>query len=53
MKNTLVTVLAIIGGLVVLGLVLKVTFKLLGLLILIGVGLVIYFAVQSATGKGR
>lgn len=53
MKNTLVTILAIIGGLVVLGLVLKVTFKLLGLLILIGVGLVIYFAVQSATGKGR
>ena len=53
MKNSVVTVLAIIGGLVVLVFVLKVTFKLLGLLILIGVGLVIYFAVQNATGKGK
>jgi hypothetical protein len=51
--NPIVAILAIIGGLVVLGFVLKVTFKLLGLLILIGIGLVIYFAVQSATGKGR
>jgi len=53
MKNTIITILAVIGGLVVLGFVLKVTFKLLGLLILIGIGLVIYFAVQSATGKGK
>lgn len=51
--NPIVVLLAIIGGLVVLGFVLKVTFKLLGLLIVIGIGLVIYFAVQSATGKGR
>jgi hypothetical protein len=51
--NPIVAILAIIGGLVVLGFVLKVTFKLLGLLIVIGIGLVIYFAVQRATGKGR
>lgn len=52
-KNTLVTILAIIGGIVVIGWALKVTFKLLGLLIVIGIGLAIYFAVQSATGKGK
>ncbi|MGY4396373.1 putative exporter [Sphingomonas sp. UYAg733] len=52
-KNTVITILAIIGGLVVLGWALKLTFKLLGLLIVIGIGLAIYFAVQSATGKGK
>ena len=53
MKNPIVTILAIIGGIVVLGWVLKLTFKFLGLLILIAIGLVIYFAVQKATGRGR
>jgi hypothetical protein len=53
MKNPIVTILAIIGGIVVLGFVLKVTFKLLGLLILVAIGLAIYFAVQNATGKRR
>ena len=41
-KNTVVTILAIIGGLVVLGWVLKLTFKLLGPLILLGAGYVVY-----------
>ncbi|WP_160296900.1 hypothetical protein [Sphingomonas sp. ERG5] len=52
-KNTVITILAIIGGIVVLGWALKLTFKLLGLLIVIGIGLAIYFAVQGATGKGK
>ena len=51
--NPLVLVLAVIGGLVVLGLVLKLAFNLFGLVILLVAGAVIYFAVQNATGKGR
>ena len=49
-KNTLVTILAIIGGIVVLGWALKLTFKLLGLLIVIGIGLAIYFGAQKMLG---
>jgi hypothetical protein len=41
-KNTIVTILAIIGGLVVLGCVLKLTFKLIGPLILLALGYGIY-----------
>ncbi len=41
-KNTIVTILAIIGGLVVLGWVLKLTFKLLGPLLVLGVGYIVY-----------
>jgi hypothetical protein len=52
-ENPLVLVLAVIGGLVVLGLVLKLAFNLFGLVILLVAGAVIYFAVQNATGKGR
>ena len=39
MKGTIVTILAIIGALVVLGWLVKLSFKLIG--VLIGVGLVI------------
>ena len=46
-KNTLVTILAIIGGFVVLGWVVKLTFKLLGPLLILGVGYVIYRLVQD------
>lgn len=53
MKNPIVTILAIIGGIVVLGWVLKLTFKLLGLLILVAIGLMIFFAAQKAMGRGR
>ncbi|MGH6615319.1 hypothetical protein [Sphingomonas sp.] len=49
-KNTLITILAVIGGIVVLGWALKLTFKLLGLLIVIGIGLVIYFGAQKMLG---
>lgn len=46
-KNTIVTILAIIGGLVVAGWLLKATLHLLGPLILIGIGVVIYLAVKD------
>lgn len=46
-KNTLVTILAIIGGLVVLGWVLKLTFKLIGPLIVLAIGYGIYKLVQD------
>jgi uncharacterized membrane protein len=41
-KNLLFTILAIIGGIVVLGWVLKITFSLLGPLILVGAAFLIY-----------
>ena len=41
-KNLIVTILAIIGGIVVLGWILKITFNLLGPLLLIGVAVLIY-----------
>jgi hypothetical protein len=55
MKNVhpAVAVLAVIGGLVVLGLILRITFSLLPLLVLIGLGVFVYILVQNATGKGR
>ena len=46
-KNTIVTILAIIGGIVVLGWVLRLTFALLGPIIVIGLGVVIYLALTS------
>jgi hypothetical protein len=55
MKNVhpIVAVLAVIGGLVVLGMVLRITFSLLPLLVLIAIGVGVYILVQNATGKGR
>ncbi|MES2095809.1 MAG: hypothetical protein V4459_03545 [Pseudomonadota bacterium] len=49
--NPIVLVLAVIGGLIVLGVVLKVAFKLIGFALLIGAGLVIWYFVQGAMGK--
>ena len=49
-KNTIVTILAIIGGIVVLGWVLKLTFKLFVPLLLIGIGVAVYMIV---TGNKR
>ncbi|MDO7842453.1 hypothetical protein [Sphingomonas immobilis] len=46
-KNAIVTILAIIGGLVVLGWVLKLTFALLGPLLVIGVGVLIYLVLAK------
>ena len=50
-KNLIVTILAIIGGIVVLGWVLKITLNLLGPLILIGLAILIY--VTFFKNKGR
>lgn len=41
-KNLIVTILAIIGGIVVLGWVLRVTFAMLGPLVLIGIAVLVY-----------
>lgn len=46
-KNTIVTILAIIGGIVVLGWVLKLAFKLFIPLLVIGAGVAIYLAVKD------
>ena len=51
-KNLIVTILAIIGGIVVLGWVLKITFSLLGPLILIGVAVLIYMMFAKNKGSG-
>ena len=50
-KNLIVTILAIIGGIVVLGWVLKITFSLLGPLILIGIAVLLYM--MFAKNKGN
>ncbi|MDG5487519.1 hypothetical protein NYR55_02615 [Sphingomonas sp. BGYR3] len=55
MKNQslLVTILAIIGGIVVLGWALKLTFKLMGPLLIIGLGVVIYLMFFKGKGGVR
>jgi hypothetical protein len=49
--NPIIAVLAVIGGLVVLGFILRVTFSLLPLLILIAIGVVVYLFVKQAAGR--
>ena len=49
--NPIVLVLAVIGGLIVLGIVLKVAFKLIGFALLVGAVLVVWYFVQGALGK--
>lgn len=46
-QKTLITILAVIGGIVVLGWVLKLAVKLFIPLLLIGVGVAVYLAVQD------
>jgi hypothetical protein len=46
--NPIIAVLAVIGGLVVLGFLLRVTFTLLPLLILVAIGVAVYLFVQQA-----
>ncbi len=50
-KNLIVTILAIIGGVVVLGWILKITFNLLGPLLLIGVAVLIYLMFFKKDGR--
>jgi hypothetical protein len=51
--NVLFVILAIIGGIVVLGFLLKIAFKLIGLVILIGLAVAFYVLIQKLVGKGR
>lgn len=52
-KNVLFVVLAVIGAIIVGGWVLKVAFKLLGIIILIGLAVVAYIVIQKLVGQGR
>ena len=49
--NPVITVLAIIGALVVLGIVLKVAFALLGVIVAVAIVLALFYFVQNATGR--
>ena len=51
--NILFVILAIIGGIVVLGFILKVAFKLIGLAVLVGLAVIAYFLFEKMVGKGR
>ena len=52
-KNIIFVVLAIIGAIVVGGWVLKIAFKLLGILILVGLAVVAFMVIQKMVGQGR
>ena len=52
-KNLIFVILAVIGALVVGGWLLKIAFKLLGLVILIGLAVVAYILIQKMVGRGR
>jgi len=51
--NPILAVFAIIGALVLLGLVLKVAFALIGLAVAVAIVLFVFYFVQNAMGKGR
>lgn len=52
-KNLIFVILAIIGGIVVLGWALKVAFKLVGIAIVLGLAVLAYIFIQNMVGKGR
>jgi hypothetical protein len=52
-KNVIFVVLAVIGAIVVGGWVLKIAFKLLGIVILVGLAVVAFMVIQKMVGKGR
>jgi hypothetical protein len=52
-KNILFVVLAVIGAIVVGGWVLKIAFKLLGIIILVGLAVVAFIVIQKLVGQGR
>jgi hypothetical protein len=51
--NPIVAVLAVIGGLVVLGWILRLTFSLIPLLILVAVAVGLYVVLQGKSGSNR
>jgi len=52
-QNLIFIILAIVGAIVVGGWLLKIAFKLLGLIIVIGLIVVAVMVVQNMMGKGR
>jgi hypothetical protein len=52
-KNVLFVVLAVVGAIVVGGWVLKIAFKLLGIIILVGLAVVAFMVIQKLVGQGR
>ena len=52
-KHVLFVVLAVIGAIVVGGWVLKIAFKLLGIIILVGLAVVAFIVIQKLVGQGR
>ena len=50
-KNWVVLILAIIGAIVVAGWVLKLTFKLIGILVGIGIAVLLLLVAQKLLGK--
>src|SRR3546814_4775156 len=52
-QKDVVTILAIIGALVVLGLVLRVTFALIGPLLILALGFVAYKMIQNKGGRSE
>jgi membrane protein implicated in regulation of membrane protease activity len=52
-KNLIFVILAVIGALVIGGWLLKIAFKLLGVVILIGLAVVAYILIQKMVGRGR
>ncbi|MBQ1499431.1 MAG: hypothetical protein IIZ38_14050 [Sphingomonas sp.] len=52
-KNLVFVILAIIGGIVVLGWTLKIAFKLVGIAIVLGLCVLAYIFIQNMVGKGR
>ena len=52
-KNVLFVVLAVIAAIVVGGWVLKIAFKLLGIVILVGLAVVAFIVIQKLVGQGR
>jgi len=52
-KNLIFVILAIIGGIVVLGWALKIAFKLVGIAIVLGLAALAYIFIQNMVGKGR
>jgi hypothetical protein len=52
-KNVLFVALAVIGAIIVGGWVLKIAFKLLGIIILVGLAVIAFMVVQKLVGQGR
>ncbi|MDQ0251193.1 hypothetical protein J2W22_003257 [Sphingomonas kyeonggiensis] len=52
-KNLIFVILAIVGGIVVLGWALKLAFKLIGIVIVLGLAVLAYIFIQNMVGKGR